>query len=79
MRPLHEKTKDHKKEKPAMYRLYDFTKRGTDIVDQMNDCYITRAETLRWSTLGFYYMLDTIHVSSKSLWCIKNGKDPKKS
>ena len=25
-----------KKEKPAIYKLYDFTKCGTDIVDQMN-------------------------------------------
>ena len=45
----------------------------------MNDCYTTRAKTLRWSTLGFYYMLDTIRVNSKSLWCIKHGKDPKKA
>ena len=79
MRPLHKKTKDDKKEKPAIYKLYDFTKGGTDIVDQMNDCYTTRAKTLRWSTLGFYYMLDTIRVNSKSLWCIKHGKDPKKA
>ena len=48
MRPLHKKTKDDKKEKPAIYKLYDFTKGGTDIVDQMNDCYTTRAKTLRW-------------------------------
>ena len=79
MRPLHKKTKDDRKEKPAIYKLYDFTKAGTDIVDQMNDCYTTRAKTLRWSTLGFYYMLDTIRVNSKSLWCIKHGKDPKKA
>ena len=78
MRPLHKKTKDDKQEKPAIYKLYDFTKGGTDIVDQMNDCYPTRAKTLRWSTLGFYYMLDTIRVNSKFLWYIKHGKDPKK-
>ena len=69
---------DDKKEKPAIYKLYDFTKGGTDIVDQMNNCYTTRAKTLRWSTLKFYYMLDTIRVNSKSLWCIKHGKDPEK-
>ena len=27
-------TKDDGKEKPALYKLYDFTKGGTDIVDQ---------------------------------------------
>ena len=67
MRPLHKKTKDDKKEKQAIYKLYDFIKGGTDIVDQMNDCYTTQAKTLRWSTLGFSYMLDTIRVNSKSL------------
>ena len=79
MRPLHKKTKNDKKEKAAINKLYDFTKGGTDIVDQMNDCYTTRAKTLRWSTLGFYYMLDTIRVNAKSLWCIKHGKDQKKA
>ena len=49
-------------------------KSGTDIGDQMNDFYKTRAKTSRWSTLAFYYMLDTIQVNIKILWCIKHKK-----
>ena len=45
--PMKKKTKDDKKDKPAIYKFYDFTKGGTDIVDQMNDFYATRAETSR--------------------------------
>ena len=44
---MKKKTKDDKKDKPAIYKFYDFTKGGTDIVDQMNDFYATRAETSR--------------------------------
>ena len=36
-RPLHGKTIDDGKEKPQIIKCYDFTKGGTDIVDQLND------------------------------------------
>ena len=49
-------------------------KSGTDIGDQMNDFYKTRAKTSRWSVLAFYYMLDRIQVNIKILWCIKHKK-----
>ena len=57
---MKKKTNDGKKDKPAIYKLYDFMKGGTDIVDQMNDFYTTRAKTFRWSLLGLYFMLDTV-------------------
>ena len=40
----------------------------------MNDFYTTCAKTSRWSVLAFYYMLDTIRVNAKTLWCIKHKK-----
>ena len=33
-----------------------------------------RAKTNRWALLSFYYMLDTIRVNSKTLWCLKHKK-----
>ena len=36
-RPLHCHTKRDQKSKPQIFKFYDFTKGGTDIVDQMND------------------------------------------
>ena len=71
---MKKKTKDDKKGKPAICKFYDFTKGGTDIGDQMNDFYKTRAKTSRWSVLAFYYMLDRIQVNIKILWCIKHKK-----
>ena len=38
----------------------------------MNAFYTTRAKTSRWSVLTFYYMLDTIQINAKTLWCIKH-------
>ena len=34
MQPLLGTTKDDGKKKPAIYQLYDFTKGGTDVMDQ---------------------------------------------
>ena len=77
MRPIHGVTKDEVK-KPSIYKLYDFTKGGTDIVDQMNDFYSTRAKSLRWDMIAFYYMLDTIRVNSRTLWSETQNIDLKK-
>ena len=41
-RPLHDKTIDDGKENPQIIKFYDFTKGGTDRVDQLNDYYTTR-------------------------------------
>ena len=71
--PMKKKTKDDKRDKPAICKFYDFTKGGTDIVDQMN-IYTNRAKTSRWSALAFYYMLVTIRAYAKTLWCIKHKK-----
>ena len=46
--PMHSCTKDDNKSKPQIIKFYDFTKGGTDIVDQMNDYFTTRAKSLRW-------------------------------
>ena len=71
---MNKKAEDDKNDKPAIQKFCEFTKGGTDIVDQMNAFYTTRAKTSRWSVLTFYYMLDTIRVNAKTLWCIKHKK-----
>ena len=74
-RPMHSCTKDDNKSKPHIFRFYDLTKGGTDIVDQMNNYFTTRAKSLRWAMIVHFYMLDTARVNAKTIWCIKNGID----
>ena len=78
MRPLNGITRDDNKQKPGIYKFYDFTKCGTDIVDQLNEYYTVRSQSNRWDLVAFYYILDTIRVNSKTLFCIKKGLDVKK-
>ena len=74
-RPMHSCTKDDNKSKPQIFKFYDFTKGGTDIVDQMNDYFTTRAKSLRWVMIVLYYMLDTARVNAKTIGCIKSRID----
>ena len=60
MRPLPGATRDDGYHKPAIIKLYDFTKDGTDIVDQLNDSHTCRSRTFRWDVKALLYMLDTI-------------------
>ena len=63
--------------KNQVYKFYDFTKGGTDIVDQLNDCYTVCSQSNKWDLVAFYYILDNIRVNSKTLFCIKKGLDVK--
>ena len=68
-------TKGDYKSKPQVFKFCDFTKGGTDVVDQMNDYLTNRAKSLRWVMIVLYYLLDLAHVNAKTIWCIKNGID----
>ena len=63
-RPLHGKAIDDGKEKPQIIKFYDFTKGGTDIVDQLNDYYTTRLKSCHWFMVALSYMLDTGRVKN---------------
>ena len=68
-------TKGDDEFKPQIFKFCDFNKGGTDIVDQLNDFFTTRAKSNRWAMVVLYYMLDTTRVNSKTLWCMKNKID----
>ena len=74
-RPMHSCTKDFNKSNSQIFKFYDLTKGGTDIVDQMNNYFTTRAKSLRWAMIVLFYMLDTARINAKTIWCIKNGID----
>ena len=72
---MHNCTKDYNKSITQIFKFCYFTKGGTDIADLMNDYFTTRAKSLRWVMLVLYYMLHTVRVNAKTIWCIKNDID----
>ena len=77
MHALNDITRDDNKQKSGIYKFYDFTKGGTDIVDQLNDYYTVCSQSNKWYLVAIYYILDTIRVISKTLFCIKKGLNVK--
>ena len=78
-RPLLGITKDDAKHKPAIYKLYDFTKGGTDIVDQKMSTYTCKAKSKKWKHVAFYYMLDTARVNAQTILALRQGKNPRQT
>ena len=56
--PILGTTKDEKK-KPAIIKVYDFTKGRTDIMDQRFGNYTTKSKTKKWTKVVFFFILDT--------------------
>ena len=51
--PLLATTKDDNKNKPAIYKLYDFSKGETDIIDQRMGFYSCTSKSKRWTMNAF--------------------------
>ena len=77
MKPILGTTTDDRKKKPAIMKLYDFTKGGTDIVDQRAQSYTTKAQTNRWTVVAFYFLLDTCRVNASTVFAMNTGEDPR--
>ena len=52
-------TKDDNKNKPAIYKLYDFSKDETDIIGQKMGFNSCKLKSKRWSMNAFSYVLNT--------------------
>ena len=65
------------KKKPAAFKVYDFTKGGTDIMDQRMDVYTTATKTRRWPRKGLDFVLDVTRVNSQSVYSLNIGKNPR--
>ena len=64
LKPILGTTIDDNKKKAALYKLYDFTKGGTDIVDQRMGFNTCKVKSHKWSMVAFAYILDTARVNS---------------
>ena len=75
--PLLGTTKDDGKEKPSLYKLYDFTKGGTDIIDQRMSSYSSKPKSRKWTMVAFSYILDTARVNASTILAMNRNQDPK--
>ena len=62
-------TKDDGKAKPAIIKEYDFTKGGTDIVDQRSASYTTSTKSPRWLSVLYCTVLYCIVLYCTVLYC----------
>ena len=76
MPPILGTTKDEKC-KPAILKFYDFTKGGTDIVDQRISMYTVNTKSRRWTMAAFAYILDTMRVNAQTLFSFKENINPR--
>ena len=63
-------------QKLGLYKLNDFTKSGTDIVDQCMGFHTTKTKSRKWTLVIFAYMLDTARANSLTIYALNQGKDP---
>ena len=76
--PLHGVTKDDNKQKSAIYKIYDFTKGGTDCADQRVGLYTCRTKSRRWTMSAFSYIFDMCRVNATTIYALNKNIDPKK-
>ena len=67
------------KRKPAINKFYDFTKGGTDIMDQRIGNYTTKFKSQKWIKVIIYYLLDTCCRNSQTIVCLNSGIHPRNS
>ena len=79
MRPMMGVTKDDGKVKPAIYKLYDFTKGGTDECDQRSEAYSVKPKSRKWTMVAFSYILDMSRINASTILSLNQGKDPRNS
>jgi len=76
--PLLGTVKNDRKRKPAIYKVYDFTKGGTDIVDQRMANYSCKTKSIKWTLTAFSYVLDTCRVNAATVFTLNMKQDPRK-
>ena len=70
-------TKDDGKCKPAIIKAYEYTKGGTDIVDQKMGKYSVKPKSNKWTVAHASYLFDVARVNASTLHLLNQNKCPK--
>ena len=78
--PILRVTKDDGKSEPAIIKFYNYTKGGTDIVDQKMGKYLVKPKSSKWTVAAFCYILDIARVNAGTAMIERqqNTKNPQK-
>eukprot|EP00112_Aurelia_sp_Birch-Aquarium-sp1_P021632 Seg5874.3 transcript_id=Seg5874.3/GoldUCD/mRNA.D3Y31 product="hypothetical protein" protein_id=Seg5874.3/GoldUCD/D3Y31 len=78
VQPILGVTKDDDKEKPAQYKLYDFTKGGTDVVDLKMASSTSKPKSNRWPIVAFSFIIDEARVNANTIYALNKKTLPTK-
>ena len=67
------------KPKPVLYKLYDFTIGGIEIVDQKMSFYSCKPKSRKWTIVAFSYLLDTCRVNASAIMALNTNDKKLKS
>ena len=76
VQPILGVTKDDGKKKPAIYKLYDFTKDGTDVMDHRIGADTCKAKSNLWTLTAFSYILDVWRINASTVFAFNKKMDP---
>ena len=77
LNPILGLTKDDGKCKPAIIKFYDFTKGGTDIVDQIMGKHTVKLMSSKWTIAAFSYIIDAACVNAPAVSRMDNQNKPR--
>ena len=64
-------TKDDEKSKLGIYKVYDFTKRGKDIINQRMGLYTCKPKSRKLTVTVFSYVIDMAHVNLSTTFALQ--------
>ena len=69
-------TKDDGKSKLGIYKVFDFTKGGTDITNQKMGFYTYKPKSRKLTITVFSYVIDMAHVNSSTTFALQKKCNP---
>ena len=76
MHPILGTAKDNLRLKPAIYKLYEYTKGGIDIIDSRMNFYSSKAKSRRCTMTAFAYVLDPCRVNASTVIALNQSIEP---
>ena len=66
------------KKPPQIYKVYDFTKGKTDIIDQRAQYYTCKVKSNRWAIAAFSYIVGNSRINAPTILALNKKDDPRK-